>query len=29
MTIVCLDTEGVLTPENWIVFAGKVGSEVK
>ena len=25
MTIVCLDMEGVLTPENWIVFADKVG----
>ena len=25
MTIVCLDMEGVLTPENWIAFADKVG----
>ena len=25
MTIVCLDMEGVLTPENWIAFAEKVG----
>ena len=25
MTIVCLDMEGVLTPENWISFADKVG----
>lgn len=25
MTIVCLDMEGVLTPESWIAFAGKVG----
>lgn len=25
MTIVCLDMEGVLTPENWIEFADKVG----
>ena len=25
MTIVCLDMEGVLTPENWITFAEKVG----
>ena len=25
MTIVCLDMEGVLTPENWIAFANKVG----
>lgn len=25
MTIVCLDMEGVLTPENWITFADKVG----
>ena len=25
MTIVCLDMEGVLTQENWIAFAGKVG----
>ena len=25
MTIVCLDMEGVLTPENWIAFDGKVG----
>ncbi len=24
MTIVCLDMEGVLTPENWIAFADKV-----
>lgn len=26
MTIVCLDMEGVLTPENWIAFADKVGT---
>ena len=25
MTVVCLDMEGVLTPENWIAFADKVG----
>lgn len=25
MNIVCLDMEGVLTPENWIAFADKVG----
>ena len=25
MTIVCLDMEGVLTPENWIAVADKVG----
>lgn len=25
MTIACLDMEGVLTPENWIAFADKVG----
>ena len=25
MTIVCLDMEGVLAPENWIAFADKVG----
>lgn len=25
MTIVCLDKEAVLTPENWIAFADKVG----
>lgn len=25
MVIVCLDMEGVLTPENWIAFADKVG----
>ena len=25
MTIVCLDMEGVLTPENWISFAEKDG----
>lgn len=25
MIIVCLDMEGVLTPENWIAFADKVG----
>ena len=25
MTIVCLDMEGVLTPENWIAFADRVG----
>lgn len=25
MTVVCLDMEGVLTPENWIAFAEKVG----
>ena len=25
MTIVCLDMEGVLTPENWIAFADKMG----
>lgn len=25
MTIVCLDMEGVLVPEIWITFAGKVG----
>lgn len=25
MTIVCLDMEGVLTPENWVAFADKVG----
>ena len=25
MNIVCLDMEGVLTPENWIAFAEKVG----
>ena len=25
MTIVCIDMEGVLTPENWIAFADKVG----
>mgnify|MGYP002868940063 CR=1 FL=1 len=25
MTIVCLDMEGVLTPENWVAFADKAG----
>ena len=25
MTIVCLDMEGVLMPENWIAVADKVG----
>lgn len=25
MTIVCLDIEGVLMPENWIAVADKVG----
>lgn len=25
MTMVCLDMEGVLRLEDWIVFAGKVG----
>lgn len=25
MTVACLDMEGVLTPENWIAFADKVG----
>ena len=25
MMIVCLDMEGVLLPENWILVAGKMG----